>query len=72
MTGDPQRLYGCIIGAYTCKLCNSPSAAAVDYDGDYAPVCVKHGKAAEREGLRVLWSAKVIDPAAGTGRTPVA
>lgn len=70
--GDLRRLAGCIMGAYTCELCNSPSAAAIDDQGQYTPVCARHGKAAEHEGRRVLWSAKVIDPAAGSGTTPAA
>lgn len=51
---DPRRLYGCIVGAYTCVSCNSPSVAAIDNQGKYIPVCTHHALQAEREGLQVL------------------
>ena len=62
-TKTDQKIHGCLIGAYTCERCNSPSAAAIEDRGELQPVCSKHASAAERQGLRVIRSLPLIDKA---------
>lgn len=50
-----KRLFGILEGSYTCEKCNSPSTAAIDDQGRYTAVCLKHGKAAEQQGQRVIY-----------------
>lgn len=54
-TNQPKRLAGILQGTYSCTNCNQPSAAAVQGPAGYEPMCEKHGKAAERQGLHVVW-----------------
>ena len=49
----------CLTGEYKCKFCRSKKsrsiAAAIDSEGEYDPVCEKHGQEAEQAGQRVIW-----------------
>ena len=51
-----RQLVGILTGAYTCTSCNKPSMAAIVNEGELQPACRDHGQAAERRGLRVIWS----------------